>query len=60
MITNIDTTDEIREVVYSSLGGGIRGSIITTLYLIFMTISIEFKLKCIFKHTQKHFNRLTH
>lgn len=30
--------DGIREVVYTSLGGGIRGSIITTLYLIGMTL----------------------
>ncbi len=40
MINDIQASDEIREVVYSSLGGGIRGSIITTLYLIGITMSI--------------------
>lgn len=40
MVNDLDTSNEIREVVYSSLGGGIRGSILTTLYLIGITISI--------------------
>ena len=37
------TSDEVsnfREVVYSSLGGGIRGSIITTFYLIGITMAL--------------------
>ena len=40
MITSLDSSDDFREVVFSSLGGGIRGSIITTLYLIGMTMMI--------------------
>ena len=40
MINDIESTNEIREIVFSSLGGGIRGSIITTLYLISITIII--------------------
>jgi phosphate transport system permease protein len=40
MILDLDSVDTIREIVYSSLGGGIRGSIITTLYLVGMTIAI--------------------
>ncbi len=40
MISDLDSTETIREIVYSSLGGGIRGSIITTFYLIGITIAI--------------------
>ena len=40
MILDLDSSDTIREIVYSTLGGGIRGSIITTFYLIGMTIAI--------------------
>lgn len=40
MILDLDSVDTIREIVFSSLGGGIRGSIITTLYLIGITITI--------------------
>lgn len=40
MIIDLDSVDIIRELVYSSLGGGIRGSIITTFYLIGITIAI--------------------
>jgi phosphate transport system permease protein len=40
MILDLDSVDSIREIVYSSLGGGIRGSIITTFYLIGITIAI--------------------
>lgn len=38
MINELNEVDEFREIVYTSLGGGIRGSIITTLYLIGMTM----------------------
>ena len=38
MFNQLDSSDEFREIVYSSLGGGIRGSIITTLYLIGLTL----------------------
>jgi phosphate transport system permease protein len=41
MINELDTTSDFREIVFSSLGGGIRGSIITTLYLIGMTMIIS-------------------
>ena len=40
MIGDLDSSDDFREVVFSSLGGGIRGSIVTTLYLIGMTLMI--------------------
>jgi phosphate transport system permease protein len=40
MILDLDSSESIRELVYSSLGGGIRGSIITTFYLIAITIAI--------------------
>lgn len=35
-----DPQREVNEIFFSDLGGGIRGSIITTLYLIFMTLLI--------------------
>ncbi len=38
MINELDTENEFREIVFSSLGGGIRGSIVTTLYVIGMTL----------------------
>jgi phosphate transport system permease protein len=41
MINELDSTADFREIVFSSLGGGIRGSIITTLYLIGMTMVIS-------------------
>ena len=40
MILDIESSNSFREIVYSSLGGGIRGSIITTFYLIGMTLAI--------------------
>ncbi len=40
MIEALNSSDTFREIVYSSLGGGIRGSIITTFYLIGMTMAI--------------------
>ncbi len=38
MINELDSSDDFKEITYSSLGGGIRGSLITTLYLIGMTL----------------------
>ncbi len=38
MINELDEVTEFREMVFSSLGGGIRGSIITTLYTIGLTL----------------------
>jgi phosphate transport system permease protein len=38
MINELDASDDFKEITYSSLGGGIRGSLITTLYLIGMTL----------------------
>ena len=40
MILDLNSVDSVREIVYSSLGGGIRGSIITTFFLIGITIAI--------------------
>jgi phosphate transport system permease protein len=40
MINQLDTVTEFREMTWSSLGGGIRGSIVTTLYVIFLTLII--------------------
>lgn len=40
MINQLDSEVEFREMEWSSLGGGIRGSIITTLYVIVMTLLI--------------------
>lgn len=40
MIGELESASEFREIVFTSLGGGIRGSIITTLYLIAMTMII--------------------
>lgn len=40
MITKLDLTTTFREIEFSSLGGGIRGSIITTLYIIGLTLLI--------------------
>lgn len=40
MIYDLDNSNSFREIVFSSLGGGIRGSLITTLYLIAITIVI--------------------
>lgn len=38
MITQLDSVEEFREIVFSTEGGGIRGSIVTTLYLIGLTL----------------------
>lgn len=38
MINELDTVTVFREIEYSNLGGGIRGSIITTLYVIGLTL----------------------
>lgn len=38
MITSLDSEDDFREIVFSTEGGGIRGSIVTTLYLIGLTL----------------------
>ncbi|MFA7075393.1 MAG: phosphate ABC transporter permease PstA [Candidatus Izemoplasmatales bacterium] len=38
MINALENETEFREIVFSSLGGGIRGSLITTLYTIFFTL----------------------
>ena len=38
MINILDANDSFRELEFSTTGGGIRGSIVTTLYLIFFTL----------------------
>ncbi|AUD63577.1 phosphate ABC transporter, permease protein PstA [Tenericutes bacterium MO-XQ] len=38
MITLLDQQDDIRELEFATTGGGIRGSIITTFYLIVLTL----------------------
>ncbi|PKK99554.1 MAG: phosphate ABC transporter, permease protein PstA [Tenericutes bacterium HGW-Tenericutes-2] len=38
MITELDLQDDFRELEFTTTGGGIRGSIITTLYLIGLTL----------------------
>ncbi len=38
MINSLEANDTIREMEFQTTGGGIRGSIITTLYLIFFTL----------------------
>ena len=38
MINDLDSVSNIREVVFTSLGGGIRGSLLTTLYIIALTL----------------------
>ncbi|MBN2604871.1 MAG: phosphate ABC transporter permease PstA [Bacilli bacterium] len=40
MIDELDSAVDFREMVFTSIGGGIRGSIITTLYLIGMTMLV--------------------
>jgi len=40
MINDLNSVDVFREMVFSSLGGGIRGSLITTLYVIGLTLLI--------------------
>ena len=63
MINDINSTDEIREIVYSSLGGGIRGSIITTLYLIGITMCIALPIgifTAIYLNEFAPKNRITH
>ncbi len=40
MIQSMDQSTEIRELTFSTLGGGIRGSLITTLYLIGMSLAL--------------------
>lgn len=40
MISVLDSKDTFREIEFSTTGGGIRGSIITTLYLIGLTLLI--------------------
>ncbi|MFW5794072.1 MAG: phosphate ABC transporter permease PstA [Bacillota bacterium] len=38
MVNELDEVNEFREIVFSSMGGGIRGSLITTLYTIGLTL----------------------
>lgn len=38
MITLLDMQDDIRELEFQTTGGGIRGSILTTIYLIILTL----------------------
>jgi phosphate transport system permease protein len=38
MINELDSVNEFREIVFYSLGGGIRGSLVTTLYTIGLTL----------------------
>ncbi|MGD9964582.1 MAG: phosphate ABC transporter permease PstA, partial [Candidatus Izemoplasmatales bacterium] len=38
MINQLNEVNEFREIVFSTLGGGIRGSLITTLYVIGLTL----------------------
>ena len=38
MINSLEASDSYREIVFSTEGGGIRGSIITTIYLIGLTL----------------------
>jgi len=40
MINELDAENQFREIVFASLGGGIRGSLITTLYTIGLTLII--------------------
>ncbi len=40
IVTALDNTDNVKEIYFQSLGGGIRGSIVTTLYLILLTLVI--------------------
>jgi len=40
MINDLDSASSVREVVYTSLGGGIRGSLITTIYIIGLTLML--------------------
>jgi len=40
MIASLDANDSIREIEFETKGGGIRGSIITTLYLIVLTLAL--------------------
>ncbi|MGE4572747.1 MAG: phosphate ABC transporter permease PstA [Candidatus Izemoplasmatales bacterium] len=40
MIQILNESNQFREIVFSSLGGGIRGSLITTLYIIGITLAI--------------------
>ncbi len=44
MIASLDASNDFREIVFSSLGGGIRGSLITTLYLIGITLALALPL----------------
>ena len=39
MITSLNEVDEYREITFQTAGGGIRGSIVTTLYLIGLTLA---------------------
>ncbi len=62
MILDLDSSDSIREIVYSSLGGGIRGSLITTFYLIGITIMIALPIgvfTAIYLNEFAHKNKIT-
>lgn len=41
MINDLNSVDQFREIVFTSLGGGIRGSLITTFYVIGITLLIS-------------------
>lgn len=38
MVNSLDESDQFREIVFSTVGGGIRGSIVSTLYVIGMSL----------------------
>jgi phosphate transport system permease protein len=62
MINDLNSADSIREIVYSSLGGGIKGSIITTFYLIGITIAIALPIgifTAIYLNEFAHNNKIT-
>lgn len=62
MVSELESSDEFREIVYSSLGGGIRGSMITTLYLIGLTLIFALPtgvFTAIYLHEFAKKNRLT-
>jgi len=40
MILELNSSDDFREIVFTSLGGGIRGSLVSTLWTIFLTLII--------------------
>ena len=62
MINELDTVTVFREIDYSNLGGGIRGSIITTLYVIGMTLLFALPIgifTAIYLNEFAHQNRIT-